>query len=78
MEYQMGGFENKKNEVDVTASSNQMQMELAEKHNQDLSDFIDTKAEEFRVIVNAHPEFLEEYQTSPEEVLKKIEPLLYH
>ena len=75
MEQQMSGFENK--EIDI-ASANQMQMELAKIHNQDLGVFIDTKAEEFRAIVKAHPEFLDDYQTSPEETLKKIEPLLYH
>jgi hypothetical protein len=73
MEQQMGGFEDMK-----VASANQMQMELASMHGQDFGDFIDTKAEEFRNIVRAHPEFLNEYQTAPEETLKKIEPLLYH
>jgi hypothetical protein len=73
MEQQMGGFEDIK-----VASANQMQAELARMHNQDLGDFIITNAEEFRNIVTAHPELLNEYQTAPEETLKKIEPLLYH
>ncbi len=73
MEQQMGGYEDKK-----LASENQMQIELANMHGQDFVDFVDTKAAEFRDIVTRYPEFLEEYQTAPEETLKKIEPLLYH
>lgn len=69
----MGGFENIK-----VASANQMQAELARIHNENLDNFIETKAEEFRAIVDAHPEFLEDYPNHPEEVLKKIDPLLYH
>lgn len=69
----MGGFE----DINV-ASANQMQMELATRHGEDIGVFIDTKAEEFRNIVQAHPEFLQDYKTAPEATLKKIEPLLYH
>lgn len=73
MEQQIGGYDDKK-----VASTNQMQMQLASMHGQDFDEFISAKAEEFRNIVTAHPEFLEEYITAPEETLKKIEPLLYH
>lgn len=73
MEQQMGGFEDIK-----VASANQMQMELAKMHGEDLGEFIATKARDFRNIVNAHPEYLEEYKNAPEATLRKIEPLLYH
>ncbi len=73
MEQQMGGFEDRK-----IMATNQMQMQLAGMHGEDIAFFIENRAEEFRGIVIAHPEFLEAYQTEPEETLKKIEPLLYH
>ena len=73
MEQQMSGYEDKN-----VLSTNQMQMQLADMHGEDISAFIEAHAEEFRSIVDAHPEFLEEFQTAPEETLKKIEPLLYH
>ena len=73
MEQQMSGYEDTR-----VNSANQMQMQLADRHGEDILKFIETHAEEFRTLVEAHPEFLEEYQTAPEETLKKIEPLLYH
>lgn len=69
----MGSFEDVRLE-----SANQMQMELAKMHGEELGDFIATRAGEFRDIVNSHPEYLEEYKNAPEATLRKIEPLLYH
>ena len=74
MERQMGGF----TESNPTAVTNQMQMELAGMHGEDLNMFIETRAQEFRTIVTEHPEFLDEFEVAPEATLKKIEPLLYH
>lgn len=73
MELHSGGFENRKVE-----QANQMQMQLADMHGEDIGDFINKRAEGFRNIVNEHPELLDEYQTAPEETLKKMGPLLYH
>ena len=73
MEQQMGGFEDRRVE-----QANQMQMQLADMHGEDLIDFIGQRAEAFRGIVNAHPELYQEYERDPDATLKKIEPLLYH
>ncbi len=55
-----------------------MQMQLADMHGEDIVSFIENRAEGFRGIVAAHPELLEDFVVSPEETLKRIEPLLYH
>ena len=73
MEQQLGGFEN--NRLEVT---NQMQMQLASMHGEEMGYFIDKRAEGFRSLIDAHPEFLEQFEKEPQTTLKKIEPLLYH
>ena len=73
MEQQMGGFEDRR-----VQQANQMQMQLADMHGEDLLDFIGQRAGEFRKIVDAHPELYQEYERDPGATLKKIEPLLYH
>lgn len=69
----MGGFEDRRVE-----QANQMQMQLADMHGEDLIDFIDQRAGAFRDIVDAHPELYQEFEKDPNATLKKIEPLLYH
>jgi hypothetical protein len=73
MEQQMGGLEDRN-----VQQANQMQMQLADMHGEDLLEFIDKRAEAFRGIVNAHPGLYQEYERDPDATLKKIEPLLYH
>lgn len=57
---------------------NMMQIELAERHDEDLSHFIETRAGTFREIISTHPEYLEEFEADPEGTLKKIEDTIYH
>ena len=52
MEQQMSGYEDTR-----VNSANQMQMQLADRHGEDILKFIETHAEEFRTLVEAHPEF---------------------
>jgi hypothetical protein len=70
---QMGGFEDR-----AVLLGNQMQLDLALLHGEDLGMFIENHAAEFRDIIQDHPEFLDEFAEQPEQTLKKIEPLLYH
>lgn len=70
---QMGGGENEK----VTLG-NQMQMMLAERHNEQMSDFIGLHADDFRKYVEINQNILEAFKNNPEEALKEIEPILYH
>ncbi len=70
---QMGGYEDRN-----VALGNQMQMQLAEKHGEQLGDFIELHAEQFREIVTANPHFLEEYSHAPDSALEKVEKIIYH
>lgn len=70
---QMGGGENEK-----VLLGNQMQMMLAERHGEQMGDFIDHHAEEFRKYVDTNQEILNAFKDNPEEALKTIEPVLYH
>lgn len=66
------------NENTILATTNEMQIALAQLHGEALENFIETRASEFREIINGHPEYVEEFQNNPKSVLDKIEPLLYH
>jgi hypothetical protein len=70
---QMSGGENEKVEL-----GNQMQEMLAERHGEQMMDFIDNHAEEFRKYVNENDDVLDAFKRNPEEAIKAIEPLLYH
>lgn len=70
---QMGGGENEK--VDL---GNQMQAKLAEKHGEQMYDFIDRHGKDFRIYVDNNQEILQTFKNNPEEALKVIEPTLYH
>ena len=54
---------------------NEMQRELAKKHD---DFFEEAHLISFRETLDAHPEFIQEYETYPEETLKKIEEIIYH
>jgi hypothetical protein len=70
---QMGGFEDR-----TVLLGNQMQASLASRHGEELDEFIERHAADFRVIVTGHPELFDEFAKAPEVALQKIEPLLYH
>ena len=74
MEQQMGGgFEDRK-----VALGNQMQMQLAEIHGEQLGDFIVNHAQDFREVLNSNPNLLDEYAVKPDETLGKVEKILFH
>jgi hypothetical protein len=63
------------------ASSNQMQIVLAETHGEDIGDFIDHHAEAFRRLVTDHPELLTQFGKGGAEqelALREAEKVIYH
>jgi hypothetical protein len=58
---QMGSHESKR-----VLLGNQMQAMLAEKHGEQLGNFISDRAEKFREYVNSNAEILEEFENDPE------------
>lgn len=73
MEQQNGGFEDRK-----VALGNQMQIQLAVLHGEQVEDFIERHATEFREIINSNPELLDTYTQDPEGTLKKVSEIIYH
>lgn len=55
-----------------------MQIKLAERHHEDLEDFIDMHAAEFRKTVDEHPELVETFEEDPERALEELDNYLYH
>ncbi|MDP3957969.1 MAG: hypothetical protein Q8Q36_00720 [bacterium] len=55
-----------------------MQIRLAERHNEDLDDFIAEHAAEFRKTVGEHPELIEKFEEDPEKALGELDHYLYH
>jgi hypothetical protein len=53
-------------------------MMLADRHGEQLDDFINRHAREFRKYVDSHNDILDTFKENPEEALKEIEPILYH
>ena len=70
---QMGSFQDEK-----VLLGNQMQMQLAGMHGEDMGDFIDKHAEEFRNVVTQNPELLDEFKRDPEAALSKLSQRIYH
>lgn len=70
---QMGGFQDEK-----VLIGNQMQMALASMHGEDIGDFIERHAQDFRNTINANPKFLEMYKENPEQALSEISKEIYH
>lgn len=68
---QMGSNEN----VEL---GNQMQAMLAEKHGEQMMEFIGSHAEEFRNYIDNNAEVLEEFKHNPEKALQAVEDFLYH
>ena len=70
---QMGGFEDRK-----VLLGNQMQMGLASLHGEDVGDFIERHAEDFRKFVDTNPDILDKFEKEPEEVLRQVGEVIYH
>ena len=70
----MGGGENEK-----VLLGNQMQAMLAERHGEQMGDFIENnRAAIFRAYVDNNQDIFNTFKHNPEEALKTIEPILYH
>ena len=70
---QMGGFEDRN-----VFLGNMMQVAIAKSSGEDISTFITDKAAKFRNIINAHPEYLENFKKDPEKTIQEMSSLLYH
>lgn len=70
---QMGDFANER-----VMLGNQMQMELASMHGEQLEDFIEKHAADFRATVDRQPELLQEFKDNPDSALKKLSESIYH
>lgn len=56
---------------------NTIQARLAMRHTEGMEVFIQKHAKDVRNLLDAHPEFFEEYKTDPEKVMAKVEKEIY-
>jgi hypothetical protein len=57
---------------------NLIQLQLAERHGETIENFIEKHAKDFRDVLDAHPEIIEGFDHTTEEMLHRIETVLYH
>lgn len=61
-----------------TELGNAMQIQLAIRNGEEVSDFIEKHAQEVRKMLDDHPELFDQFAVSPEEVLSQMEEAIYH
>lgn len=59
-------------------TGNLMQFKLAEKGGEELLDFIDKHGLQFRQALDAHPEYLEQFESDPDGVIEELSKIVYH
>lgn len=59
-------------------TTNIMQLELAQLHDESIDTFIEKHADNFRKIITSHPELLEKFKEDPASTLNELEKYVYH
>lgn len=59
-------------------TTNNIQVELARRHNEELDDFIALHLDDFRKTVNEHPELVSQFEEDPDGTLEQIDEYLDH
>lgn len=62
----------------LTANGNIIQIMLAEKQGESIDDFIDKHATKFRQVADENPNWLIEFSTNPDAILKQFESKVFH
>lgn len=57
---------------------NQMQMQLAKQHGEELDSFITKHSYDLRVVLDSNPNLLEEFNEDPDGTLEKVGKSIYH
>lgn len=57
---------------------NDMQIKLAERHHEDLMDFITNHSKDFGNYFDEHPDLIKRYEVDEEGVLRELEKVVYH
>lgn len=57
---------------------NIIQVQLAERYKESITDFTEKHAKDFRHVLDAHPEYLTRFEHDAEETLQNIEAIIYH
>ena len=62
----------------LTANGNIIQIMLAEKQGESIDDFINKHAVKFRQVADENPNWLIEFSTNPDGILKQFESKVFH
>ena len=57
---------------------NNIQIEIAERHGEEMYDFISAHAKDIGDYLEINPEILRMYKTNPNEAIKEVEKVIYH
>lgn len=70
-------LENLQNDEHRVLLEKMAQIKLAELHSEDLFSWIDEHANDFRNVINEHPELIDKFEDEPEQTLKELDDYLY-